>query len=192
MLAPARALIEDCWEDDLDDRPTFEEIVDWLAEMQFRVPGDVNSAKVAEFGRESKSWTSRTARNESAVKERERPVSRDSPEYRNCEIREKCRGIEIGDSARFPTAGPLQILSPPASDPDLESKRSAKEREGENSSQSERRKAKTSEATPDSHVPSTERSRKREDRIGVWNDLMHRSPLSVISEIGNKRSGGWF
>jgi TPR repeat protein len=46
---PARALIEDCWAADPDDRPTFEEIVDRLAEMEFKVTADVNSAKVAAF-----------------------------------------------------------------------------------------------------------------------------------------------
>jgi hypothetical protein len=33
------------------------------------------------------------------LRRREMPVSRDSPEYRNCEIREECRGIGIGNSA---------------------------------------------------------------------------------------------
>jgi TPR repeat protein len=56
VLAPARALIEDCWADNPDDRPTFEDIVDRLAEMQFRVTADVNSAKVAEFVKRIKEW----------------------------------------------------------------------------------------------------------------------------------------
>jgi serine/threonine protein kinase len=56
VLTPARALIEDCWAADPDDRPTFEEIVDWLAEMQFRVTADVNSAKLAEFVKNIEDW----------------------------------------------------------------------------------------------------------------------------------------
>jgi serine/threonine protein kinase len=49
VLASPRSLIEDCSANDPDERPTFEEIVDRLAEMRFRVTVDVNSAKVAEF-----------------------------------------------------------------------------------------------------------------------------------------------
>jgi hypothetical protein len=49
VLAPARALIENCWAADPDDRPTFEEIVDRLADMEFKVTAHVNSAKVAKF-----------------------------------------------------------------------------------------------------------------------------------------------
>jgi serine/threonine protein kinase len=49
VLPPARALIQDCWEADPDDRPSFEEIVDRLAEMQFRVSANVNSAKARAF-----------------------------------------------------------------------------------------------------------------------------------------------
>jgi hypothetical protein len=44
-----RALIEDCWAADPDNRPTFEEIVDRLGEMAFKVTADVNSAKIAAF-----------------------------------------------------------------------------------------------------------------------------------------------
>jgi serine/threonine protein kinase len=54
--APARALIKDCWAADPDDRPTFEEIVIRLAEMQFKVTMHVNSAKVTEFVKKIKDW----------------------------------------------------------------------------------------------------------------------------------------
>jgi TPR repeat protein len=53
---PARALIEDCWEADPGDRPTFEEIVGRLEEMQFKVTADVNSAKVVKFVRRIEEW----------------------------------------------------------------------------------------------------------------------------------------
>jgi TPR repeat protein len=53
-----RALIEDCWAADPDDRPTFKEIVDRLAAMQFRVIADVNAAKVAKFVRRIEDWES--------------------------------------------------------------------------------------------------------------------------------------
>jgi hypothetical protein len=55
-LAPGvRALITDCWADDPDDRPSFDEIVERLQEMDFKVTGGVNSAKVARFVEEVKS-----------------------------------------------------------------------------------------------------------------------------------------
>jgi hypothetical protein len=51
VLPGPRALIENCWAADPDDRPTFEEIVDRLAEMKFTVMANVNSAKIMEFVR---------------------------------------------------------------------------------------------------------------------------------------------
>jgi hypothetical protein len=56
VLPSTRALIEGCWETDPDDRPTFEEIVDRLAEMNFRVIANVNSAKVAAFVKGIEEW----------------------------------------------------------------------------------------------------------------------------------------
>jgi hypothetical protein len=38
-----------CWEIDPDDRPSFAGLVDRLAEMQFKVTADVNSAKLSAF-----------------------------------------------------------------------------------------------------------------------------------------------
>jgi serine/threonine protein kinase len=61
VLAPARALIEDCWAADPDDRPTFEEIIDRLSEMQFKVTADVNSVKVAEFVKRIEDWEKRNS-----------------------------------------------------------------------------------------------------------------------------------
>jgi serine/threonine protein kinase len=49
VLPPARQLITDCLAAEPDDRPTFEEIVDRLTEMRFKVTAHVNSAKVAAF-----------------------------------------------------------------------------------------------------------------------------------------------
>jgi hypothetical protein len=49
VIPAVRALIQDCWEADPDDRPTFEEIMDRLAEMEFKVTADVNSVKVVGF-----------------------------------------------------------------------------------------------------------------------------------------------
>jgi serine/threonine protein kinase len=49
VLPSARALIEDCWAADPDERPTFADIVDQLAEMKFKVTADVNPAKVVAF-----------------------------------------------------------------------------------------------------------------------------------------------
>jgi serine/threonine protein kinase len=53
---PVRALIEDCLEFEPDDRPTFGEIADRLAEMEFKVTAGVNSAKVARFVRGIEKW----------------------------------------------------------------------------------------------------------------------------------------
>jgi serine/threonine protein kinase len=56
---PVRALIEDCLEFEPDDRPTFGEIADRLAEMKFKVTAGVNSAKVARFVRGIEEWEAR-------------------------------------------------------------------------------------------------------------------------------------
>jgi serine/threonine protein kinase len=56
VIAPARSLIENCWAGDPNDRPTFAEIVDRLADMQFKVTAHVNSAKVAEFMKSVEEW----------------------------------------------------------------------------------------------------------------------------------------
>jgi TPR repeat protein len=44
-----RELINDCWAEDPDDRPSFEEIVERLREIDFKLTADVNSKKLAEF-----------------------------------------------------------------------------------------------------------------------------------------------
>jgi serine/threonine protein kinase len=50
FVAPAvRALIMDCWADDPDDRPCFEEILERLEDMEFRICPGVNSTKVTTF-----------------------------------------------------------------------------------------------------------------------------------------------
>jgi hypothetical protein len=49
VLPSAVELITDCWAKDPDSRPSFEEIVDWLAEMKFKVIGNVNSLKFFDF-----------------------------------------------------------------------------------------------------------------------------------------------
>jgi hypothetical protein len=59
VLPGPRALIQDCWQDDPDHRPTFEEIVDRLVEMKFKVAAGVNSAKVREFVRKIEEWETR-------------------------------------------------------------------------------------------------------------------------------------
>jgi hypothetical protein len=61
VLPAARQLIADCWEADAGERPTFEEIVDRLAEMNFKVTADVKSAKVAEFVRGIEKWEQQNA-----------------------------------------------------------------------------------------------------------------------------------
>jgi serine/threonine protein kinase len=49
VLSEMSALICDCWEDDPDDRPCFEDIVDRLEDMKFKVVRGVKSWKVKSF-----------------------------------------------------------------------------------------------------------------------------------------------
>jgi hypothetical protein len=61
LLPAARQLIADRWEADADERPTFEEILERLAEMEWKVTADVKSAKVAEFVRGIEEWEQQNA-----------------------------------------------------------------------------------------------------------------------------------
>jgi hypothetical protein len=56
VLPRARKLIEDCWEEDPDERPRFDEIVDRLKEMEFKLTANVNSAKVLKFVEGIEEW----------------------------------------------------------------------------------------------------------------------------------------
>jgi serine/threonine protein kinase len=56
VLPPAQELITACWEDGPDNRPAFEEIVDWLEEMRWKVTADVESVKVAKFVMRIEKW----------------------------------------------------------------------------------------------------------------------------------------
>jgi hypothetical protein len=51
VLPSARELITDCWAEDPADRPSFEEIVDRLKQMRFKVMPNVNSLKLAAFAK---------------------------------------------------------------------------------------------------------------------------------------------
>jgi hypothetical protein len=44
------------WAVERDDRPTFEEIMDRLGKIQFKVTAYVNSAKAAEFVKRIENW----------------------------------------------------------------------------------------------------------------------------------------
>jgi serine/threonine protein kinase len=61
VLPFARTLIEKCWAVDPDDRPTFTEIVEWLAEIESKVSADVNSVKVIEFVMRIEEWECQNA-----------------------------------------------------------------------------------------------------------------------------------
>jgi hypothetical protein len=55
-LPSARELIMDCWADAAGDRPSFDEIVDRLKEIKFKVMPNVNSWKISAFVKEIEGW----------------------------------------------------------------------------------------------------------------------------------------
>jgi hypothetical protein len=56
LLEPTQTLIMDCWAEEPDDRPSFDEIVDRLASMNFEVIQNVNSAKLKAFVNQIEEW----------------------------------------------------------------------------------------------------------------------------------------
>jgi hypothetical protein len=50
------ALPEDCWTSNPDDRLTFDEIVDRLSDMDFKVMLNVNSIKIKRFVQKINDW----------------------------------------------------------------------------------------------------------------------------------------
>jgi serine/threonine protein kinase len=61
VLPSARQLITDCWAEEPGDRPPFDEIVDRLKEMKFKVMPNVNSWKLKEFVKEIEGWESQNS-----------------------------------------------------------------------------------------------------------------------------------
>jgi serine/threonine protein kinase len=59
VLPSARELITECWEKEPGDRPSFDEIVDRLKEMKFKVMQNVNSWKLSAFVKEIEEWEAR-------------------------------------------------------------------------------------------------------------------------------------
>jgi serine/threonine protein kinase len=59
ILPSTGDLITDCWAKEPDDRSSFEEIVDRLAEMQFKVIPNVNSSKLLAFANTIKEFEER-------------------------------------------------------------------------------------------------------------------------------------
>jgi serine/threonine protein kinase len=58
VLPSVRDLITECWAEEPGDRPPFDDIVDRLKEMKFKVMPNVNSAKLSEFVKEIEVWES--------------------------------------------------------------------------------------------------------------------------------------
>jgi serine/threonine protein kinase len=58
VLPSAREFITDCWAKEPGDRPSFDEIVDRLKEMKFKVMPNVNSWKLSAFANEIEGWES--------------------------------------------------------------------------------------------------------------------------------------
>jgi hypothetical protein len=56
VLPSARKLITDCWAIDPGDRPSFDDIVDRLKEMKFKVMPNVNSSKLWVFVKRIEEW----------------------------------------------------------------------------------------------------------------------------------------
>jgi hypothetical protein len=56
VLPSIRELITECWGKERGDRPPFEDIVDRLKEMKFKVMPNVNSAKLSGFVKEIEGW----------------------------------------------------------------------------------------------------------------------------------------
>jgi serine/threonine protein kinase len=56
ILPNVRNLIKECWAIEPDDRPSFDEIVDRLTEMKFKLTANVNSLKLSEFVNNIEEW----------------------------------------------------------------------------------------------------------------------------------------
>jgi MinD superfamily P-loop ATPase len=56
VLPSARELIMDCWAEEPNDRLSFDEIVDRLKEIEFKVIPNVNSSKLTTFVKEIEGW----------------------------------------------------------------------------------------------------------------------------------------
>jgi serine/threonine protein kinase len=56
LLPSARELITDCWAEEPGDRLSFDDIVDRLKEIKFKVMPNVNSWKFREFVKEIEGW----------------------------------------------------------------------------------------------------------------------------------------
>jgi serine/threonine protein kinase len=56
VLPSARALITECWAEEPGDRLSFDEIVDRLKEIKFKVMPNVNSWKLTKFVKETEGW----------------------------------------------------------------------------------------------------------------------------------------
>jgi hypothetical protein len=61
VLSSTKELITMCWETKPDDRSTFEEIVDQLKEMKFKVVRNVNPSKILKFVESIEDWEAANA-----------------------------------------------------------------------------------------------------------------------------------
>jgi hypothetical protein len=59
VLPSSRDLITDCWAEESGDRPSFDDIVDRLKEIKFKVMPNVNSSKISVFVTEIERWEAR-------------------------------------------------------------------------------------------------------------------------------------
>jgi hypothetical protein len=56
VLPSVQELINNCWTKEPEDRPSFEEIVNCLVKMKFKVMPNVNSSKLSEFVKKIEDW----------------------------------------------------------------------------------------------------------------------------------------
>jgi hypothetical protein len=56
VLPAVQRLIRKCWKRDPSRRPTFNQILNQLEEMKFKLTANVNSSKLSEFVTKVKDW----------------------------------------------------------------------------------------------------------------------------------------
>jgi hypothetical protein len=56
VLPAVKELIHQCWKHELQHRPTFNQILDRLEAMKFKLTANVNSSRLSEFVKSINNW----------------------------------------------------------------------------------------------------------------------------------------